>query len=260
MSRIGSWFRRGPRPGNGDFLIDHPTSDGGTGTETTRAAIVRRMSKREQSIAMQEGFNALTNLMSTIKDNLSEQGRRQDELLKYLSHLPQVLQSIPESARVQGETLRALHARLEQQNEQQQLIAEVLNKVADTGSEQRKTVEEMRDRVQTMADQDARIADNMSSVGAAMQTVSRNSQASAQVLEQLRDNINNRDGQLERILHRQAARFTALLVVAVFLSIAALGAVAIIGYQVMNRPAASNGPAVTTAAPSSPAPEIRAAP
>ena len=51
-----------------------------------------------------------------------------------------------------------------------------------------------------------------------MQTVSRNSQASAQVLEQLRDNIDNRDGQLERVLHRQATRFTTMLAMAIFLS------------------------------------------
>ena len=63
-----------------------------------------------------------------------------------------------------------------------------------------------------------------------MQSVTKNSHTSAQVLEQLRDNINKRDGELERIMQRQGTRFTTLLAVAIFLSIAALVAVSIIGY------------------------------
>ncbi|HSV13434.1 MAG TPA: hypothetical protein VLI90_04200, partial [Tepidisphaeraceae bacterium] len=256
-SRIGNWFKRGPRPSNGDMLDPDNTGDTRLANSGVGHPVVRRMKKRDQAIAMQEGFNALTNLMTTIKDNLNDQGRRQDELLKILSHLPQALQAIPESNRLQGETLRTIHARLEQQNEQQQLIAEILNKVAESGNEQRKTVADVRDRVDSMADHEAKIADNLSSVGAAMQTVSRNSQASAQVLEQLRDNINNRDGQLERILHKQAARFTTMLAIAIFLSVAAIGAVAIIGYQMMNKPA-MNAP--TTAQPVQAPAEIRANP
>ena len=71
--------------------------------------------------------------MTAIKDNLNDQGRRQDELLGYLSHLPQAIQSIPESNRLQGETLRAIHARLEQQNDQQQTLADILNKIERLG-------------------------------------------------------------------------------------------------------------------------------
>lgn len=257
MSKIGNWFKRGPRPANGDMLDpDHGTTtlSRGDAHSESRGSLLRPWAKRDQAIAnLQEGFGTLTDLMTAIKDNLNDQGRRQDELLKCLSHLPQALQAIPESNRLQGETLRAIHARLEQQNDQQNLIAEILNKVSDNGAEQRQTVQEVRERVETIAEQDRKIADNLSSVGSAMQTVSRNSQASAQVLEQLRDNINNRDGQLERILHKQAMRFTTMLAVAIFLSIAALGAVAIIGWQLMNKP--QGGAPVT---PQAPPAEIRA--
>ena len=63
-----------------------------------------------------------------------------------------------------------------------------------------------------------------------MQTVTQNTSTSTQVLEQMRDNIDSRDGQLERILHKQNVRFTTMLAVAIFLSIAALVAVRVIGY------------------------------
>ena len=252
MSRVGSWFKRGPRPANGEML----DADRNTPLATTdQRTSIFPWSKRDQAINnLQEGFSTLTDLMSVIKDNLADQGRRQDELLKYLSHLPQAIQSIPESNRMQGETLKAIHARMEQQSEQQAMIAEILNKVSDTGTDQKKTVEEVRERVETMAEHDRKIADNLSSVGSAMQSVSRNSQASAQVLEQLRDNINNRDGQLERILHKQANRFTSMLAIAILLSVSALVAVAIIGWQLLNKPAANSAPATPQ-----PTQEIRSA-
>jgi hypothetical protein len=67
-------------------------------------------------------------------------------------------------------------------------------------------------------------------MGEAMQSVSRHSHDSTQVLQNLRDNLDSRDGQLERILHRQNTRFTTLLAIAIFISIVALTVVCIMGY------------------------------
>jgi archaellum component FlaC len=156
-------------------------------------------------------------------------------LLGYLSHLPKAVEGIPETNRLQVESLKAISARLEQQNTQQNLIGEILGKLADNDTEQKKVVEDVRSRVETVAEQNKTISDNLSSVGSAMQTVSRNSQASAQVLEQVRDNIEKRDGQLERMMHKQAARFTWMLLIAIFLSISALVAVVIVLLQVVNK-------------------------
>jgi chromosome segregation ATPase len=233
VSKIGNWFRRGNRPLNGE-LLDAQQSD--RPQLELRGSVLRPWAKRDQAISnLQDGFQTLTELMTAIKENLNDQSRRQDELLRHLAHLPEAIQSIPESNRMQGEALRAIHARMEHQNEQQQMIAEILHKVSQSSSEQSKTVDVVRDRVEVMAEHERKIADNLSSVGTAMQTVSRNSQTSAQVLEQMRDNISSRDGQLERILHKQAMRFTSMLAVAIFLSIAALVAVAVVGYQLLNK-------------------------
>ena len=242
VSRIGNWFKRGPRPLNGELIDQHNSRP----QLELRGSVLRPWAKRDQAITnLQDGFHTLTDLMTAIKENLTEQNRRQDELLRHLSHLPEAIQSIPESNRMQGEALRAIYSRMEQQNTQQQMIADILQKVSQANTEQSKTVDVVRDRVEIMAEHERKISDNLSSVGTAMQTVSRNSQTSAQVLEQMRDNISSRDGQLERILHKQAMRFTSMLAIAIFLSIAALVAVAVVGYQLMNK---------TTIAPSTSVP------
>ena len=228
MSRIGSWFRRALPPSGA------PTNDLIPGDQ--RPSVLRPFAKRDQAIAnLQNGFDTLTDLMGSIKDNMADQGRRQDELLSYLSHLPKAIEGIPETNRLQVESLKAISARLEQQNNQQNLIGEILGKLADNDTQQRQVVEDVRTRVENVAEQNKNISENLSSVGSAMQTVSKNSQASAQVLEQVRDNIEKRDGQLERMMQKQATRFTAMLCVAIFLSIAALAAVVVLMMQVMNK-------------------------
>ena len=85
----------------------------------------------------------------------------------------------------------------------------------------------------TLGDHDKSIAENLNQVGAAMQTVSHHSKTSSEVLEQMRDNINSREGELQRILHKQGSRYTTMLAIAIFLSIAALAAVCVIGYLVI---------------------------
>ena len=258
MSRVGNFFRRGnseSEPAGTQSIIGEPPTNGLARSPRpdhgTSSSLLRPWAKRDEALNnLQEGFSTLTDLMSTIKDNLGDQGRRQDELLKYLSHLPTALSSIPESHRLQNEALRAISSRLDQQNQQQMMIAEILNRVSESDKETKQHVGDIRDRLDTMAEHDRNIVSNLSNVGDAMQDVSKNSQTSAKVLEQLKDNIESRDQQLEQILHKQSVRFTSMLAIAIFLSIAALVAVFVIGYEIMQRPIAGSS---TTAVSPTPA-------
>ena len=233
LSRIGRWFRKdADGEHEGQSLIGDPT---GSAMET-RTTFLRPWAKRDAAInRLEEGFTTLTDLMGSIRDNLDRQNQRQDELLHALQSLPQVLQSIPESNRVQTETLQAIRQQIEGQSGQQERLGEILSKIGETTGQQRQVVEELRGRVEDIHKQDVTIADVLNNVGSSLKDVSRNSHDSAQVLETMRDNINSRDGQIERVLHRQGVRFTTMLSVAIFLSIAALVAVGVIGWLLLNQ-------------------------
>jgi len=234
LARIGGWFRRSPRDENGDItVLGHP---GDSPTEQ-RSTFLRPWARQEQLInRFQESVDTLTNLMSGINENLQKQTIRQDELLNYLSHLPQVLETLPESNRVQGETLKAIHQQLSHQTTQQDKLTDILERMSRSGGEQTELIGELRDRVDSFREVDQTIAENLSSVGSALQAVTTTSQTSAEVLQQMRDNVDSRNAQLERILQRQSTRFTTLLAIAIFLSIAALAAVCILGYRLLNQP------------------------
>jgi hypothetical protein len=86
-----------------------------------------------------------------------------------------------------------------------------------------------------MRQTDEQIASNLTSVGTTMQELGRSTTTGAQILESMRDNISSRDNELQQVLLRQGARFTVMLSIAIFLSIAALVAVAVVGWLMLNR-------------------------
>src|SRR3954451_22693154 len=228
FSRIGGWFKKS-RTDNGDLpLGDHSVN---TPVVVQRSTFLRPWAKRDQAIQqLQDGFTTLTDLMSGIRQNLERQNERQGELMQYLSSLPQVLEQLPESNRVQGETLKAIHQQIAAQSAQQSKLSDILERVAETGGQQRELIEDLAERVESVKANDETIANHLKGVGEAMAGVSRNTSDSSQVLSNMRDNLNSRDGQLERILHKQNTRFTTLLAIAIFISIVALTVVCVMGY------------------------------
>ena len=249
LSRIGRWFRGSPADpaapldpaseDGGDANLAHVSRHGSHAIErvdTTRSTFLRPWAKRDAAIdALHHSFESLSDLMHGIKENLDRQGQRTEELTRHLAKLPEALQGLPEHQRVQSETLLMIGGQMEQQAAQQSRLADILSKVSDHHAGQRTILESLDQRVDGLRGHDEAISENLRSVGSAMENVSRTSASSADVLQHLNENITSRDAELERILHRQNTRFTTMLAVAIFLSVAALAAVVVIGYVMISR-------------------------
>jgi chromosome segregation ATPase len=245
LSRIGSWFKKsdnGEATGIAPAGSELSLNDNGRAHLTAtgqiiepRSTFLRPWARRDAAIQqLQEGFGTLTELMHGIREGLDKQGERQAELMNFLSTLPQVLQPLPEASRVQGETLKAIHQQLAGQNQQQQKLSEILDRMGESGYASKRMLEDLQQRVENFQASDQKITENLSSLGDAMKEASAHTAATSKVLENIKTNINERDDQLEKILHKQATRFTTLLVAAIFVSVAALVAVSVIGYLMLN--------------------------
>lgn len=191
----------------------------------------RKAASRDQAIMqLQQGFSTLTELLVAVKGNLESSTSRHEELMHYLEHLPQALESLPEQNRAQQETLDAIRGQLEHHSDQQDTLAEILRRLSQTGGESRKLVADLNDRVEALQDADHQIAVHLGSVGSAMESVSKHSAAGTSVLGEMRDHLASRDEQLEKLLQKQGTRFAVLVAVAIFIALAALTAVCVIGY------------------------------
>ena len=216
-----------------------------------RPGIFRRWGRREANVErIQEGLGALTQLMRGIHDHMERQSARQDELVRYLSHLPQALEQLPLSlkdqaeslrqqvaaqgdamqrqAEVQVETLRAIQQQAERQGRQQDHVGALLERLTEADARTGRTLEAVETRLAVVGRHDAAVSESMESVA-------RSSRASTEVLEQLHDHLRSRDLSFERVVERQGTRFTSILAVATLLAVAALTGVGILGYLFVNR-------------------------
>ena len=197
----------------------------------TRSTFIRPWSKREGAAEqLQTGVAALSELLDSVRESLDRHTKRQDEMMSYLAHLPKALQSIPENGRVQGEALTGIHKQIERQTGQQSQVAQVLERISRAEDRQQRTLEALQDRVDWVSRNEHALTQSLGNVGILLQTMSKHSEASAQVLVNLRDGMSTRDRNVEKILHRQGVRFTTMLAVAIFLSMAAIVGVGIFGY------------------------------
>jgi chromosome segregation ATPase len=235
FSRISKWLKPGsPDGGGAELPLEREVVVHGEPTDPQGAAFLRPWARRETTVAqLQDGFRALNDLVASVKDNLDRQAERHDELLRVLRHLPDALRAIPESARTQAETLKFVGEQLQRHNGQYQRLAEVLEKVSESGAGQKKLLDVLCDRVDTISEHDRSLVDHMRSVSAAMHGVSQNTQTSAQVLDQIKDNARARDVDLQVLLHRQGVRFTIMLSAAIVLSLSALAAVGAMGWTLL---------------------------
>lgn len=214
-----------------DGPIDASTALAAPAPVEHRSAFLRPWARRDAAIEnLQAGVGALTDLMGGIRDHLERQSRRQDEMLGYLSALPEVLRTLPEGSRMQVEALRAIHQQMEQQSRQQSQLAGVLEKISQADGRNARTLDALQEHVNSMHRHDAAISQSLGGVGEAMASMSLNAEISAGVLKHLKDNIAVRDNDFEKVLNRQGNRFSMLLSVAIFLSIAALAVAGVVGY------------------------------
>jgi len=233
LNRIGRWIGISR---NGHLPLEQQAAeaDGATALakreEPARGSrpvlsFLRPWARRDAAItSLQQGFNSLGELMAAIRENMEKQGRRQDEMLSYLAHLPEILQALPEAQRIQGETLRAIGQQLQQQIGQQTRLTEILAKVSETSTGQKEVLDSLHDQVQTTTQQNQAISESLRQVGSAMENVGQNSKSSSEILQHLRIAQAEQDSQVQRILEKQGTRFTIVMIIAGVVSLAALAA------------------------------------
>lgn len=235
FSRIGRFFRR---DGNVDVLPLEKEADRNEMVPVTppRLSIFRPWAKRDASMnAVREAVSTLSELMTSIRDNLDKQGRRQDEMMGYLAHLPELMQALPEAQRMQAEAMRVIGQQLQQQTAQQNRLGEILEKVGASHSDQSEILENLNGRVETLGQQNQAISDNLRQVGTAMENVTRNSESGTQALRLMNETLGSREGEIQNTLRRQNTRLTVLMAVAIALSAAALIAAGVFGFMLLKK-------------------------
>jgi len=234
ISRLTSLFGKKTRLDENGLTADFGGRQSQTQLVEAKQSRFRPWAKRDNALQnLSEGFVTLTQLMSGIRDNLEKQNLRQEELMRVLSQLPQIIESIPESNRTQAEALKTIYTQLAQQNDAQSTLGQVLNRICDTSGEQKQLINSLNDQLDSLRQTDASISNNLSSVGTAMQSLGEHSATSATVLQQVQSGLSQRDEMINQILEKQNHRFNLIFFASVVLSIATILSLVIVTYMAM---------------------------
>ena len=227
------------------------------GEDDLRGTLLRPHARRDAAISsLTRGFDTLSGLMESIRDNMEANGRTQRDLLETLKHLPASVEEAAKANKLHGETLLTIREQLDRQDGHQEKLGEILGTLGQTGEAQRRGLETLQERVEAMREADAQMADNlgrvgstmdslggtigeiggrMGEVGSAMRGVTESSHGTAQVLEQIRAQLDARTSEIETQMKKQAGRFGLLLLLSLLLSTLALASVAAIGWLILTR-------------------------
>ncbi len=222
----------------GDLPLQRTANDlaPAQGTTTRRPLFFRPFAKRDAAIAgLQQGFLALSEVMNSIRDNLERQGRRQDEMISYLAHLPELMHSLPESQRLQSEALRTIGQQLQQHNQHQSRLTEITAKATQSYDDQRLVLENINGRVESVLEHNDRIAQSLRQVSATVDNMGRSGDSGVHVLRQLQENIQRQDESVQDIVQRQNSRLTTLSIAAMACSMMAMLAIIVVGIILLRR-------------------------
>ena len=202
----------------------------------------RRAYQRELALdSIRNGFDTLSDLMGDLRDGLGASVEKQGELLEQLKYLPAIADQNAQSARrfeeqyreanrLQGETVKALREQVTGQRDQHEQLGKLLGSFGKESRDQKRDLDDLQGRLDRMRQSDQAIADNLTTVGHAVRKVSEQGGAQGDLVLKMQQAFDDRTRQLEESMRRQGGRQSLMLGVVLLLAVAALAAVAVVGY------------------------------
>ncbi len=186
----------------------------------------RRGKKGAHQDEIKQDIASVAHAVVAIHDAMDRQAARHDELLKYLSLLPNAIDRLPADAQAQAETLSAIHRHVAAHAAAQEKFGAVLDRIGRNGEQSERALRAIDQRMESI---DLRGR----TVGEAMELVCTTTRAGTKAVESLKGQLVGRDSELEKLLRQQNARLTAMLLTALGVSIGAAGLAAAMGYAVL---------------------------
>jgi chromosome segregation ATPase len=178
--------------------------------------------RTESEIAdLQKNVEALTQAMLSLRDHLEHQTRQHEELGEHLEKISQTNDIFPATATTPDEALRAIASQMAYQSQQQNRLANILEKLTDSGTEQGRALHSLMDRMESLEHHKEILSENVQSMGIVLQTVNRNSEQTAQNTATTQEHAEHHT-QLLAINYRQNVWMLILIGVTLALAIAAI--------------------------------------
>ena len=148
------------------------------------------------SYRMQQSYDSLLETVHELRQALDGQARRQDELLTRLGTMPQALDALPQTSRIQADMLNLINDRIKMHAEQQKRIGVAINNVGAAGAggaagggkmQLGEALQAIREQIETGNEIDRQLVDSFNRFSLMIDRLHMANNHAVECLQQVRD-------------------------------------------------------------------------
>lgn len=164
--------------------------------------VVKREERGREAVVneLRRGYGQLVDTMQSVQAHMEHQSKRSDRIMEVVEALPEVLRSIPESARQQNKTLESLAESLRVQNQSTGELTHALAGLAEATRRQEQTLTGMHDRLNDTVSRGEETQQSMlggiQQMTGAIEGVTRDQQAGRSAIAQVADQSRRQQKQM----------------------------------------------------------------
>lgn len=164
--------------------------------------VVKREERGREAVVneLRRGYGQLVDTMQSVQAHMEHQSKRSDRIMEVVEALPEVLRSIPESARQQNKTLESLAESLRVQNQSTGELTHALAGLAEATRRQEQTLTGMHDRLNDTVSRGEETQQSMlggiRQMTGAIEGVTRDQQAGRSAIAQVADQSRRQQKQM----------------------------------------------------------------
>jgi DNA repair exonuclease SbcCD ATPase subunit len=228
ISKTGRWLS-----GRRNNIYEPLRKSGVSDTPSNSSGVIARRNEpaadRTEALQMiQNSFEQLVEQLGGINENIGRQIKQNEELIKRIDEIPQLLQNFPESMKNQRIVVDTLVEQLKTQSLKNQQFTEAVEKIPVAAQKQTNAISEMAVQLAASAEIDSQLAEGFRRFNNITDRLNDNVEDQADSINQLSKTFSASDRYLKYIINTQHKRFMW-----VFITALSISAFAIISLVVM---------------------------
>jgi uncharacterized phage infection (PIP) family protein YhgE len=180
----------------------------------------QRADKRESLEKLQAGFDTLIEKLQSINEHLNRQIVQQDELMRRIEQLPQLLEGFPGLLENQKQTIEQLLAQLKSAAAKDQQFIDAVEKIPAETAKQTDALVDIDHQLAAAADIDVQMAESFNKFNETLDKLNKSAVGQTDSIMQMSRTFATSDRYLKYIISRQNKRFTWIFIAAIGVCVA----------------------------------------
>jgi hypothetical protein len=179
------------------------------------------------SYKMQQSYDALLGTVRELREALDGQARRQDELLTRLGTMPQAIDALPQTSRIQADMMALINDRIKMHAEQQKKVNEAIGNLGGSKNQLGDALQAIREQIETGNEIDRQLVDSFNRFSLMIDRLHMANTHAVECLQQVRDSYAASAMQMQEWIEKSRHKHTWLVGGAFAMSLVSLAAVVI---------------------------------